>query len=253
MAFSLTEAVLAVYLFAVAIFTLTEASQFAARSGQRSQLEAQAASLARTELSRTRDWLADPSHFSSPASFPGLGAWTASPGGLEFRVLISPQPLGTPTTLTEALYPGDTRTLSQALLLVQVDVRRAGAANFWQHTTLVGEPRRTWHASLPLIITPLAAVPAPLPQGVSVAFQVEARDSANQPVADLMYRWSVIPGGSRGTIAPTRSGKQVTFTHHIPKFGAPGFDFAPPGSCWLAVTANLWGVERTEKVLLDLQ
>lgn len=256
--YSLLESLIALFVFATAILYLAAGADFALRSGTRSNQESRAALLARSKLSQLRSWLqqSSPNHFANFSSYPNQGSWQPDQFGCETRVDLAAQQTYTPSYPSEVFLPAaERRALDQSLLRARVQVRW-GTQPYQQFSlvSLVSDSRRAWRAVNPIVITPVGSPSLPLGQDLTVDLQAVAYDSVGQPIPDVTFTWTVIPGTSVCLLESQRpDGKEATVRHHIPLVPGPGFGYGPGGDAFVAASARYWGQVQVGRYALELQ
>ncbi|MFN8612946.1 MAG: hypothetical protein U0931_35735 [Vulcanimicrobiota bacterium] len=253
---SLVEALMANFLLATVILGLMALSGNALRLSATSRAEVSALRLAETELSECREWLQNsPGALASWPGLPGLASWRSHPDFLaaEYRVDLAAQPDYSPFWQREMLYPaGDRRSLDHSGLRAQVRVRWSGGT--LKLVSLIADHRRQWRASNPLEISSQPSASLTVAKGGQLELKVKAFNSQGQAEPDAMFTWSVQPGTSCGMIqSQSRDGRQAIFAHQVPKRSGVGFISGPTGSCFIVATCRLWGQERSERLLVNLQ
>jgi hypothetical protein len=248
--------VFAFFIFAVALLLVAASSDYALKSGQRSNRESRAALLAQSRLAEIREWCqrTPPNQFANYLGYPNLGSWLADDFGYESRLDLVAHHTYSPSLASEIFLPADQRRpFDASLLRVRVQVRWGGLANqSYQLVSLISDSRRGWRAATPIEVTQISGA-LPLGQGLSADFQAVGYDDQGQPIPDLTFRWLVVPGTSCGLLDyQSPDGKKATFTHHMPKVPGPGFDFASSGEVWVMASARYWGVEQTGRMLVQL-
>lgn len=207
-------------------------------------------------LERARKWCQNPVNFHNPASYPGLGAFATQPGApswLESRLELERGDLYSPDFGSEMILPAlQRRVLAGSTLRARATSRWGAGVD--QSVSLVADipvPDSGWHATLPLRIT-MTPAGTSVGQGQGRDFTVSAFDGANRPMTFVTFGWTVVACTSDGTLeSQSRDGARARFVHHLPRPGG-GFGFGPPGEVWVQVRARFWGVEKSEKVVLNL-
>ena len=211
--------------------------------------------VARSRLAEVRSWLQGDSQakyaFDRWSSFPELGAWRqeGSWPGFESKTELAPHLTFTPAAGSELLFdPVDRRPVAKTLLKATIEVRWGGRLPRLQVVTLIADGRRAWGDLT------ISGAGGSVARGAVVNLSAKGFDDLGQEIPDLTLSWSVMPATSCGMILDqSRDGRTARFCHQVPKPFGPGFNFAPPGTAWVAVSGRLWGVEKTSRVLVNLQ
>lgn len=222
------------------------------RNLQSSAIMARALLLAESNLEKVRVWCQDPNHYHRPSSYPDHGLFR-SQAGLESRIDLELSALYSPDWGSEMLLdPLQRRHLPEAVLKATSTVRwGSGQERQVRLLGTIAEPNCGWHAQpIRIAMTPNTTSVA---QGQTRDFTAVAYDQSNRPMPNVTFAWTVVACTSDGTLqSQSRDGSRAQFIHRLPRPGG-GFGFGPPGEVWVQATARFWGIEKTEKVVLNLQ
>jgi Tfp pilus assembly protein PilV len=190
---SLLETVIALFLLVAEVLVLLGAFHQGVRHQARTYMQAQAIGVVQQTFSEIRAWARVPANYDSNwSAYHGV---TRQDGA--FRVLIEcapgGQPLASPCNSLELPWSSRAKLLRRSVVPVKVTAvwDPSDARARLSVTSYLGEPPR---APDPVLrITQTGGPTSPVPQNGVMAFQVEARDSAGNPLRDLQYSWYVKP------------------------------------------------------------
>ena len=210
---------------------------------------------AESQLERARSWSRLPANFHNPSGFPGAGTFTSHPDypSLQSRLDLEPFGLYSPDWGSEMIVNASRRRFLQgATLRARVEVRWGSRPQQQVRlATYITQPNCGWHDTQPIRIN-MNPAGAALARGDTRDFTVTAYDQANRPMPQITFAWTVVVCTSDGTLqSQSRDGSQARFIHQITRPDG-SIVFGPPGEVWVQATARYWGVERSERVVLNL-
>ena len=250
-AHTILETVVATFILAGSMLALLALFDSGVRNLQSSALMSRSLLVAESNLEKVRAWCQVPAHFHQPESYPNLGVFQ-SQQGLESRMELERTALYSPDWGSELLWPAsDRRQLPEAVLTAVATVRWGlGKERQVRLTGTIAEPNCGWNSNpIRIQMTPTGTSVA---QGESRELTAEAYDQSNRPMPNVTFSWTVIACTRDGSLQnQSRDGHRARFVHRLPKPGG-GFGFGPAGEVWVQATGRFWGVEKSEKVVLNL-
>lgn len=253
--YTILETVVATFILAGAVLMLLATFDAGLKNLQASTQLSKALLLAQSDLDRVRGWCQDPGHFHNPASFPSMGSFAAISGssGFESRVDLLSRACYSPDWTSEMLHlPSERRELTASTLQASVTVRWGlGANRQVQLAATLAEPNCGWSLTQPIriVMTPATAT---LAQGEVRQFTATAYDQANRAMPGITFSWMVLASSSDGSLQnQSRDGHRVEFIHQLKKPGG-GTTYGAPGEVWVLCRGRFWGVEKTERQVLQL-
>ena len=244
------------FLLATVILGLMALSGNALRVSARTRGELSALTLAHSQLAELRQNLqATPTPVSAWPTLSGLGSWHNHPdfAASEYRLDVALQPDYSPYWRSELMYPlSERRSLDASAVRARAQARWAGGTV--SLVTLIADRRRQWRTANPIEITSVPSAGGSVPKGGHLGLSVQAFNSGGTSEPDALFTWSVMPGTSTGMIlSQSRDGRQAVFAHQVPKRSGVGFISGPAGTCYIVATSRLWGQERSQRLLVNLQ
>lgn len=206
----------------------------ASRSQRQLQLAYTGRELMQQELAQLRDSAA----FQQLT--PGTGPWQLTPGGVEYRWVVTQQALYSPGQALEGAYPlANQKILRKSALRLQLDLRQGNTQ--LQLLTSACEPMRQWSTTSPLTLSSSGA--NPLGKDQLMDFNCSCTGSDGRPLEDLMVSWSVVPVTGVGTLeSVARDGRTARFRNRTRrKNGAVRYT---GGACYVVAQARYAGQIR---------
>jgi hypothetical protein len=156
----------------------------------------QATSFARDTLEDIRVWAKDPVHFAQTTWTPFASRSDSRYPDFAIATQVAPAELTAACTAFEDGLdpdPTDRVTMPSSARVVTLRVSHRGAFLF-QLTSLIAEPERPLALVNPVQVVTTSPAPNPIAVDGEVEFQATLLDAAGNPVNDVEFTWSVLPG-----------------------------------------------------------
>ena len=231
---------------------------------RQSQRLVMAREAAQSTLDEMRVWAADFDNFRSNFA-PYTGAPVTRSGYENYPVTVrvgALQEAKSPCSTFCDDYGARGKTIDNSLRPVQVSVPVRTGHDLVLNSYL-GVPSRQLRTTNPIVVSRVSGPPGVLNFQDTIRVQAQAFDSADRPVEDVTFSWSVIPDSSTGDPGAgtydfdnvNRRRDQADFTHVVYEPGPiwPGDPVPEGGRCRLRATAVVFGGSHTGELIVDLQ
>lgn len=215
------ESVIGFFLLAMVMLGVLRMVDYALFYSSQAQQKAVAVRVAQRTLNDIRIWAAVPAspglNYDDWSSWNGHDQSDPIDSGYRVRVTVADQVLQSPCSELELARPvADRRVMSSSCKLVEILVSWAYDRKEYRLVSLVAEPARP----LPATIAVSGGGSSVAPDGTA-AFTATAYDAGGVEIKDVFFDFSMKPGPGNGTLAPARTGANVTFTNRIDQPNQP--------------------------------
>lgn len=174
----------------------------------------------RKVLQQIRVWARDPANYNSTwAPYDGVEFTDPDYPGAVARVECDPngREILAPSSELEGMYGADAKRLGSSVVPVQVTVDWGMPGRELRMMSYIGEPERVLPANPRVTVQRVSGPSDPVPEGGTIGFTAELRDSSGEAIPDVVFEWTLVPISGNATLlhqdAP-RTGATMELLHN---------------------------------------